>query len=599
MIKEKEHNSSKAHFWKSVLIIAGVFSFALCILIIGNYFQINKADPVNTKVINTLVDRLNQNPGDQALRNEIREFDLLARKAYFTNQWQIRFGGYLLLFGVIVMVISVLMMDSTKKKVQAITFVKDDKLPFTQKNARKWITIGGIVLAVITLLFAFLSHNELGNKFSQKEFSESKLNKNDSLIADSNIIQNSDTLKINSDTANVDTAKTVGLIEFPTAAMMSNFPSFRGPGGNGIAYQKNIPTSWDGASGKNIKWKTAIPLPGYNSPVVWGDKVFLSGANGTKQEVYCFSKSSGKILWTADVSGIQGSPSTAPKVTDDTGYSAPTVTTDGEKVYAVFATGDIIALDMTGNKVWARNIGIPVNHYGHSSSLLLYENKLIVQYDQNNGAKVMALSAQSGKTIWSTPRKVKISWASPVIVNTGSRVEILLIAEPYVASYDPATGKELWKIDCTSGEVGPSVAYANGIVFAINEYAKLAAIQIGDQPKILWENNDYLSDVPSPVAIDKYLFVVTSYGEVACYNPKTGDKYWNHDFGTGTYSSPMLVGEKIYLMDKKGTMHIFKADKTFSSVGDPKLGENTVSTPAFADGKIFVRAGNNLYCIGK
>lgn len=599
MIKEKEHNSSKAHFWKSVLIIAGVFSFALCILIIGNYFQINKADPVNTKVINTLVDRLNQNPGDQALINEIREFDLLARKAYFTNQWQIRFGGYLLLFGVIVMLISVLMMDSTKKKVQAITFVKDDKLPTTQRNSRKWITIGGIALAVITLIFAFLSHNELGNKFSQKESSESKLNKNDSLMVDSNNIQNSDTLKINSDSSNLDTVITVGLIEFPTAAMMSNFPSFRGPGGNGIAYQKNIPTSWDGASGKNIKWKTAIPLPGYNSPVVWGDKVFLTGANGTKQEVYCFSKSSGKILWTADVSGIQGSPSTAPKVTDDTGYSAPTVTTDGEKVYAVFATGDIIALDMTGNKVWARNIGIPVNHYGHSSSLLLYENKLIVQYDQNNGAKVMALSTQSGKTIWSTLRKVKISWASPVIVNTGSRVEILLIAEPYVASYDPATGKELWKIDCTSGEVGPSVAYANGIVFALNEYAKLAAIQIGDQPKILWENNDYLSDVPSPVATDKYLFVVTSYGEVACYNPKTGDKYWNHDFGTGTYSSPMLVGEKIYLMDKKGTMHIFKADKTFSSVGDPKLGENTVSTPAFADGKIFVRAGNNLYCIGK
>ncbi|MBI5541023.1 MAG: PQQ-binding-like beta-propeller repeat protein [Bacteroidia bacterium] len=599
MIKEKEYNNSKARFWKSVLIIAGVFSFALCILIIGNYFQINKADPVNTKVINTLVERLNQNPGDQALRNEIREFDLLARKAYFTNQWQIRFGGYLLLFGIIVMVIAVLMMDSTKNKVQAVTFVKDDKLPNTQRNARKWITIGGLLLAVITLIFAFLSHNELGNKFSQKDSLESNLNLNDSLIANSNIIQNSDTLKINSDTAIVDTSKTATLIEFPTAAMMSNFPSFRGPGGNGIDYHKNIPTSWDGASGKNIKWKTTIPLPGYNSPVVWGEKVFLTGANGTKQQVYCFDKKSGNILWTADVSGIDGSPSTAPKVTDDTGYSAPTVTTDGEKVYAIFATGDIIALDMKGNKVWARNIGVPANHYGHSSSLMLFENKIIVQFDQNNGAKVMALSTQSGKTIWSTPRKVKISWASPVIVNTGSRVEILLIAEPYVASYDPSTGKELWKIDCTSGEVGPSVAYANGIVFALNEYAKLVAIQIGDQPKILWENNDYLSDVPSPVANDKYLFVVTSYGEVACYNPKTGDKYWNHEFGTGTYSSPILIGERVYLMDKKGTMHIFKADKTFSSVGDPKLGENTVSTPAFADGKIFVRAGNNLYCIGK
>jgi outer membrane protein assembly factor BamB len=381
--------------------------------------------------------------------------------------------------------------------------------------------------------------------------------------------------------------------------MKNNFPSFRGPGGNGIAYQKNTPVNWDGISGKNIRWKTAIPLPGYNSPVVWGDNVFLSGADGSKQKVFCIDKNSGKIRWTVEVNAIQGSPSKSPKVTENTGYSASTVTTDGDKVYAIFATGDIIALDMNGKKAWARNMGVPVNHYGYASSLMMVDNKLIVQYDQGNAANLYALSSQTGKTIWTTPRKVKISWASPVIVNTGSRIEILLIAEPFVASYDPATGKEYWKIDCTSGEVGPSVAYANGIVFALNEYAKLVAIQTGDQPKILWENNDYLSDVPSPVATDKYLFVVTSYGEVACYNPKTGDKYWNHDFGTGTYSSPILTGDKVYLMDKKGTMHIFKADKTFSMIGEPNIGEQTFCTPAFAEGKIFVRTGNNLYCIGK
>lgn len=594
MIKEKEHTNTKVRFWKSVLIIAGVFSFAICILIIGNYFQINKTDPVNTKVMNSLVERLNHNPGDQALINEIREFDLLARKAYFTTQWQVKVGGNLLFIGVIIMIISVLMIDSVNKKIKPITFTKDDKLPDTQKRARKWIAIGGIALAVITIFFAFLTNNELNNKFSKKAISEnSKVQIN--LI----IVSKNDSLKQINDTTSIDTVQAISAEEYPTPVMKNNFPSFRGPGGNGIAYQKNVPVSWDGNSGKNIKWKVAIPLSGYNSPVVWGDKVFLTGASDSKQEVYCFEKKSGNIIWTATVSGIQGSPAKSPKVTDDTGYSAPTVTTDGEKVYAIFATGDIIALDMKGTKVWEKNIGVPVNHYGHSSSLMLFENKLIVQYDQSNSAKIMALSTQTGKTIWSTPRKVKISWASPVIVNTGSRVEIVLIAEPYVASYDPATGKELWKIDCTSGEVGPSVAYSNGIVFALNEYAKLAAIQIGDQPKILWENNDYLSDVPSPVATDKYLFVVTSYGEVACYNPITGDKYWNHDFGTGTYSSPIIVGEKIYLMDKKGTMHIFKADKTFSIVNEPKLGENTVCTPAFADGKIFIRAGNNLYCIGK
>ena len=348
-----------------------------------------------------------------------------------------------------------------------------------------------------------------------------------------------------------------------------------------------------------MRWQTKIPLPGFNSPIVWGNKVFLSGADASKQEVYCFDKNSGNLVWLAKASGIQGSAAKSPTVTDNTGYSASSVTTDGQKVYAIFASGDLIALNFDGKKQWARNMGVPVNHYGHSSSLMLVDNKLIVQYDQGNSANLFALSTETGKTIWSTPRKVRISWASPVIVNTGSRIEILLIAEPFVASYDPSTGKELWKIECTSGEVGPSVAYSNGIVFAVNEYAKLAAIQIGNQPKILWENNDYLSDVPSPVANDKYLFVVTSYGEVACYNPKTGDKYWNHDFGTGTYSSPILVGEKVYLMDKKGTMHIFKADKTFSLVGEPKIAEQTFCRLAFADGRIFIRAGNNICCIGK
>ncbi|MEI7595628.1 MAG: PQQ-binding-like beta-propeller repeat protein [Bacteroidota bacterium] len=597
MIKENIHKNPKISFWKAILIIAGVFSFVICILIEANYFQLNRVDPVNTKLINSLVERLNQTPNDQDLRNEIREFDLLARKAYFTNQWQIRFGGYLLFVGIIIMIIAKLMIDSLNKKIQQVGFQKKEKLSETQNKARKGITIGGIALVIITLLVAFLTHKDLGNKFSQNKISES-LNKDSTQIASTNTPQIDSTVQ-STDTSNIDTVKSLNPLDYPTTDMKNNFPSFRGAGGNGIAYQKNIPISWDGASRKNIKWKTKIALPGFNSPVVWGDKVFLSGSDGAKQEVYCFDKNTGKILWVAKVINVPGSPAKSPKVTDDTGYSAPTVTCDGQNVYAIFATGDIIALDMNGKRVWARNIGVPANHYGHSSSLMVIDNKLIIQLDQNKSANLYALSTQTGKTVWSTSRKVKISWASPVIVNTGSRVEILLIAEPFVASYDPTTGKELWKIDCTSGEVGPSVAYANGIVFALNEYAKLVAIQIGAKPKIIWENNDYLSDVPSPVATDKYLFVVTSYGEVACYNPKTGEKYWNHDFGSPTYSSPILVGQKVYLMDKKGTMHIFKADKTFSLLGEPKLDENTVCTPAFADGRIYIRAGNNLYCIGK
>jgi len=585
--------------WKIILIIAGIFSFAVCMLIIVNYLRINSADPVNTKVMNALLNRLNQHPEDLAFRNEIREFDLLARKAYFTSQWQIRMGGYLFFIGIIVILIAAIKLDSFNKKIPVLSSANTEKTAETHKRARKWISIGAVALSILTLLFAFLTHRDLGNSLSAKLTAGNTQQSGDSTQLISTPLQQADSLNTSLISTAADTAVKQASNDFPTAEMKMNFPSFRGAGGNGVAYQKNVPLNWDGATAKNIRWKTAISLTGFNSPVIWGDAVFLSGAEGLKQKVYCFDLNSGKIRWTADVKGIQGSPSKTPKVTDYTGFSAPSVTTDGEKVYAIFATGDIIALDMEGKKVWARNLGLPVNHYGYSSSLMWVDDKIIVQYDQGNAANLYALSCQTGKTVWNTSRKVKISWASPVIVNTGKRTEILLIAEPYVASYDPATGKELWKIDCTSGEVGPSVAYANGIVFALNEYAKLVAIKIGDQPEILWENNEYLSDVPSPVANANYLIVVTSAGEVACYHPKTGEKYWSHDFTAPTYSSPKLVGDKVYLMDKKGCMHIFKADKTFVLLGEPKIGESSVCTPAFAEGKILIRAGNNLYCIGK
>jgi outer membrane protein assembly factor BamB len=133
----------------------------------------------------------------------------------------------------------------------------------------------------------------------------------------------------------------------------------------------------------------------------------------------------------------------------------------------------------------------------------------------------------------------------------------------------------------------------------VNEYSKLAAVKIGETPEILWEDNEYLSDVPSPVATDKYLFLVTSYGVAVCYDAKTGNKYWVKEFGKTIYSSPVLTDGKIYLMNSKGTMYIFKADKTFSLIGEPKIDEGSFCTPAFFYGGIIIRGDKNLYCIAK
>lgn len=598
--------------WNGIAIIAAAFSFIICFLIIANYFQINRLDPVNTKIINTLVERLSQNPNDDALRQEIRELDLLARKAYFTNQWQIRTGGYLLLIGVIIFIIAIQLINSVKK-ISPEVGIKDNNNLFLQKTARKWVSIGGIGLVILALSFAFLSHNKLGEMFTQAADSENDLNKEviSKKISSDNlqkksvleteqaiIGKNTETVKAETSEKNIEPKKS-SLADYPTAEMKENFPSFRGPGGNGIDYHKNIPTQWDGISGQNILWKATVPLHGFNSPVIWGNKLFISGANASKRQVYCYDRNTGNLIWTADVDKIPDSPIKAPDVTNDTGHSAPTVTTDGKKVFAIFSNGDVIAIDMNGKKVWAKNLGVPQNHYGYSSSLYIYDDKLIIQYDHRTESKVIALSVNSGEIVWSTDRKGKLSWASPIIVKTTNRIEILLVTDPFVASYNANTGKELWKIDCLYGEIGPSLAYADGIVYATNEYASLVAIKIGDKPEKLWETFDYLSDVPSPVATDKYLFLATSYGVVVCHDAKTGDVLWEKEFANGSYSSPMLVENKIYLLDKQGIMHIFKADKEYISLGEPKLGEKAYSTPAFADGHVYIRADKNLYCIGE
>jgi len=386
---------------------------------------------------------------------------------------------------------------------------------------------------------------------------------------------------------------------FPTwNDLQKNYPSFRGPGGLGVDYHNNIPTQWDGATGKNIRWKISIPLPGFNSPIIWGDKLFLAGARETAKEVYCIDRLTGRLLWKTAVANIPGEPAKAPKVTSDTGLSASTMTTDGKKVFAIFADGDLVALDMEGKKVWGMNLGVPQNHYGYASSLNIYKDKLIIQYDDKSVAKIMALSVEDGKTVWSTDRKVKISWASPVIANYSGKAEILLAADPIVASYDANTGAENWQVNSVYGEVGPSVAYSDGMVFALNEYAKLVAIKDANPAEVVWENDEYLSDVPSPVALNGLLFIITSYGTAVCYDAKTGNKVWEHEFNENIYSSPIISDGKVFVMDKKGTMHIFKADKSFQLVAEPALGEPSVCTPAFADGAVYIRTNKNLFAIG-
>jgi outer membrane protein assembly factor BamB len=549
---------------KRVAVVAVVFAVIISVLLIVNYIQTKSIDPLNSKAISQLMAKLQENPDDTALKEQIRALDLLARKAYFTYQWQIRTGSILLFVFVLVFLIALKYMGSLKSQLPDLSESagRDDSWE-NKLLSRRYIIFSGLGLFLLAFILGILSEKDM------KSFGMMK--QGEMLAAD-----------------------------FPGIdEIRKNWPGFRGPEGIGIAYQTDVPIEWDGKSGKNILWETPIPLPGFNSPILWGDKIFLSGADKKNRVVYCIDAGSGKILWQAEVKDIPGSPDKPPKTTDDTGYAAPTMTTDGQRVFAIFATGDIACFDFSGKPIWAKNLGMPGNHYGHASSLITYQDLLLVQYDQKTGGHLLALKTDTGILVYDKPRDVDISWASPIVVNTGARSEIILNSTPFVISYDPRTGQELWRVECMSGEVAPSPAYADGMVFAVNEYARLAAIKLANAPALAWEFEEDLSEVSSPLATKDFIIMASSFGAVSCFNSKTGERYWIHDFDRGFYSSPILVGDKVYLIDMNGVMHIFKADKQFQLISTCELGEKAVTIPAFSPGRIYIRGEKHLFCIGK
>ncbi|HDY88513.1 MAG TPA: hypothetical protein ENH82_10450 [bacterium] len=561
--------NNKTQLWynvaKRIALVAVVFAVILSVLMIVNYIQIKSIDPINSEAISQLMLQFQKNQDDEVLKEQIRALDLLARKAYFTNQWQIRTGGFLLFSFVLTFIIALKYMNSLTARLPNLNEIPESEKTWENKLlARKYIILSGLGLLILAFVSGVLTENELSGVWIAKN-------------------------KPTNETSN-----------FPSLEeIRNNWPNFRGPEGIGIGYNTNVPTKWDGKSGENILWKTEIPTYGNNSPIIWGRKIFLSGADRQTQVVFCFDADSGTILWQKELNDIPGAPENKPRIADDAGYAAPTMATDGRNVFVIFGTGDVACLDFEGNRIWSKNLGVPDNHYGHSSSLITFQDLLLVQYDQNTGGHLIALKTKSGDLVYDKTRETEISWASPIVINTGSRYEAILSSNPDVISYDPRTGQELWRVSCMMGEVAPSPAYADGIVFAVNEYAKLAAIKLEGTPSILWEIDDDLSEVASPLATKDFVFVAASYGTVSCLASKTGERYWYQDFKDGFYSSPILAGDNVYVMDMEGTMYIFKAEKEFNLVNKCELGEKAMTIPVFMHDRIYVRGLKNLYCIGE
>lgn len=387
----------------------------------------------------------------------------------------------------------------------------------------------------------------------------------------------------------------------PTVAGTSQWQAFRGPSGLGVAVGVHPPTSFDAKTGKNVRWKVSLPKQGMSSPIVSGELIFLTGADDQSRQIYALAADKGDLRWAHDVQGLPDEPAegTLPRVLEQTGYAAPTPTTNGSLVAAVFATGELACVDFKGQRIWSKHLGVPKNHYGHASSLLNDGDRLYVQFDHGSASKLYAFDFATGQVAWQVDRK-EIGWSSPVMIQSNGRRELVLVNSQSVDSYDPKTGTPLWHVDCLAGEVASSPAYSDGLVVVASDGSAASGIDtsaMDDASRIRWQWDASLPDASSPVAHDGLVIIPTAFGVVSCLDIKTGTMHWEHPFDTGFSSSPIIVDGQVFLADLSGKMQIFKLSREFELVGECDLGEAIYSTPAFAGDRIYIRSLERVFCI--
>ncbi len=557
---------------KLISQVAAGFTFIVALTMLFSLIQLKTINPLDNPVVASVKEQYDRDPSNALLAEQVRAVDLMARKAYFSSRWQVETGSYLLLAGAVIFIICQRLIAGSKR----ITHIKPgDKpeIPARNRLVLNTLMVAGAVIFTAAIVSSFVLRSTLPDTLSERRQASGE--ERESRAARR-------------------VARSAVFVPDPT-----NFPFFRGQDGRGIAGGEGYPTVWNGEDGTNIKWKTAIPKTGKSSPVIWGDKIFLTGAEGKECEIYCIDKKTGDIIWTALAYDIPGEPDIVPEMDYDAGMAVSTVATNGTEVCAVFANGNLVCTDTDGRIKWAKNIGLPENIYGYASSLIIYDDILIVQFDSNEKISLIGLDIKTGVQKWETMRQGYPSWASPVLGTFNGQPQVLINSNPYVTGFNPVTGAQLWAVEAMYGDVAPSCAVNGEFVYAVTDYARLVAIRPGQGASIVWQDNTFTPDVSSPVANDDFLFVVTGHGDVACYNAQNGDTLWTRWLNEPFYASPIIADNKVYMLDRSGVMHIIKADAKYEMITRSPIGERADCTPAFSDREIYIRARQNLYCISE
>jgi outer membrane protein assembly factor BamB len=422
------------------------------------------------------------------------------------------------------------------------------------------------------------------------------------------------------------------------------WPSFRGPQASGIAEGQNLPDAWNGKTGENILWRTSIPGLAHSSPVVWGNRIFVTSAVSSDSKatfrpglygdgdaskdrsrhrwmVYALDKHSGKILW--ERVAHEGEPLEKRHIKST--YASSTPATDGRMVVAWFGSQGVHAYDVNGRFLWKVDLGridlgaydIPTFEWGSASSPIIWNGLVILQCDTQTDSFLLALDGSTGKTVWKTDRDEIPSWGTPTVAMTSAGPELVANASNYIRGYDPRTGKELWRLGRSSKITAPTPIFAEGVfvvasgrgperpIFVVKSNAR-GDLTLPDgktnSEAIVWSRTGRGSYMPTPLVYNGILYVLANNGLLDAYNLRTGDEIYRQrlpSVGSGFSASPVAADGKIYLANEDGEMLVIAAGQKFSHLATNTMGELLMATPALSDGVMYVRSSASLFAIGR
>ena len=394
-----------------------------------------------------------------------------------------------------------------------------------------------------------------------------------------------------------------------------DWPMWRGPKGDGTTAETGFPTRWTAT--ENVLWKVPIPGKGHSSPIVWGDRVFVTTAleqgdpKAPKDRLLLsIDRTNGKVLWQKTVL-------TAPLEPIHTlnSRASSTPATDGERVYVSFLDNPkvvVAAYDFAGSEVWRVSPGEFESRHGFCSPPILYRDLVIVNCDQDAFGKtrpayIVALDRKSGQERWRIDRTHRIrSYCPPLIVEAAGKMQMVLTGAETVASYDPDTGKPIWSVNGPTEQFVASMVYSKGLFFLTAGFPTYHVMGIrpdgtGDVTKthIAWHvENGGAGYVPSPVAHADELFLVHDAGHATCRDALTGKLHWNQRLGKHHSASPVCADGRLYFTDDDGNTFVVKAATKFEVIEKNPIGEACYASPAFSKGQIFLRGSKHLWCIG-